>query len=216
MTLVLEGDSNDYTGKGLSGGKMIIYPPKKSTFTSEENIIIGNVAFYGATGGEAYVRGVAGERFCVRNSGVRAVVESVGDHCCEYMTGGRVAVLGPTGRNFAAGMSGGIAYVYDPEGDFEGRCNTESVFLEFVEDDDEAELLGMIRNHLEYTGSEVARRILENWSGNLPRFVKVIPKDYKRMLEHIKRAQQSGLSGDEALMAAFEENKRDLARVSGN
>ena len=125
-------------------------------------------------------------------------------------------MLGPTGRNFAAGMSGGIAYVYDPEGDFEGRCNTESVFLEFVEDDHEAELLGMIRNHLEYTGSEVAQRILENWSGNLPRFVKVIPKDYKRMLEHIKRAQQSGLSGDEALMAAFEENKRDLARVSGN
>jgi glutamate synthase (ferredoxin) len=216
MTLVLEGDSNDYTGKGLSGGKMIIYPPKESTFAAEENIIIGNVAFYGATGGEAYVRGVAGERFCVRNSGVRAVVEAVGDHCCEYMTGGRVAVLGSTGRNFAAGMSGGIAYVYDPEGDFHGRCNTESVFLEFVEEDDEAELLGMIRNHLEYTGSEVAQQILENWSGNLPRFVKVIPKDYKRMLEHINRAQQSGLSGDEALMAAFEENKRDLARVSGN
>ena len=113
-------------------------------------------------------------------------------------------------------MSGGIAYVYDPEGDFHGRCNTESVFLEFVEEDDEAELLGMIRKHLEYTGSEAARRILENWSGSLPRFVKVIPKDYKRMLEHINRAQQSGLSGDEALMAAFEENKRDLARVSGN
>ncbi|MYF47895.1 MAG: glutamate synthase subunit alpha, partial [Candidatus Dadabacteria bacterium] len=216
MTLVLEGDSNDYTGKGLSGGKVIIYPPKESTFVAEENIIIGNVAFYGATGGEAYVRGVAGERFCVRNSGVRAVVEAVGDHCCEYMTGGRVAVLGQTGRNFAAGMSGGIAYVYDPEGDFEGRCNTESVFLEFVEEHDEAELLGMIRKHLEYTRSEVAQRILENWSTSLPRFVKVIPKDYKRMLEHINRAQQSGLSGDEALMAAFEENKRDLARVSGN
>ena len=216
MTLILEGDSNDYTGKGISGGKMIIYPPKESTFVAEENIIIGNVAFYGATGGEAYVRGIAGERFCVRNSGVRAVVEAVGDHCCEYMTGGRVAVLGSTGRNFAAGMSGGIAYVYDPEGDFHGRCNTESVFLEFVEEDDEAELLGMIRKHLEYTGSEVARRILENWSGSLPRFVKVIPKDYKRMLEHINHAQQSGLSGDEALMAAFEENKRDLARVSGN
>ena len=144
------------------------------------------------------------------------MVEAVGDHCCEYMTGGRVAVLGQTGRNFAAGMSGGIAYVYDPEGDFAGRCNTESVFLEFVEEHDEAELLGMIRKHLEHTRSEVARRILENWSASLPRFVKVIPKDYKRMLEHINRAQQSGLSGDEALMAAFEENKRDLARVSGN
>ena len=216
MTLVLEGDSNDYTGKGLSGGKVVIYPPKESTFAAEENIIIGNVAFYGATGGEAYVRGIAGERFCVRNSGVRAVVESVGDHCCEYMTGGRVVVLGPTGRNFAAGMSGGIAYVYDPEGDFEGRCNTESVFLELVEEDEEAELLGMIRKHLEYTGSEVAKRILEDWTESLPGFVKVIPKDYKRMLEHINHAQQRGLSGDEALMAAFEENKRDLARVSGN
>ncbi|MCY4263176.1 MAG: glutamate synthase-related protein, partial [Candidatus Dadabacteria bacterium] len=216
MTLVLEGDSNDYAGKGLSGGRVIIYPPKESTFVAEENIIIGNVAFYGATGGEAYVRGIAGERFCVRNSGVRAVVEAVGDHCCEYMTGGRVVVLGPTGRNFAAGMSGGIAYVYDPKGDFHGRCNTESVFLEFVEEDEETELLGMIRRHFEYTGSDVARQILKNCSEILSRFVKVIPKDYKRMLEHINRAQQSGLSGDEALMAAFEENKRDLARVSGN
>ena len=213
----LRGDSNDYTGKGLSGGKMIIYPPKESTFVAEENIIIGNVAFYGATGGEAYVRGIAGERFCVRNSGVRAVVEAVGDHCCEYMTGGRVAVLGTTGRNFAAGMSGGIAYVYDPEGDFPRKVQYR-IRVSRVRggEDDEAELLGMIRKHLEYTGSEVARRILENWSGSLPRFVKVIPKDYKRMLEHINHAQQSGLSGDEALMAAFEENKRDLARVSGN
>ena len=216
MTLVLEGDSNDYTGKGLSGGKIIIYPPPESTFVAEENIIIGNVSFYGATGGEAYVRGIAGERFCVRNSGVRAVVEAVGDHCCEYMTGGRVVVIGPTGRNFAAGMSGGIAYVYDEQGDFERRCNTDSVFLESVSAEDETELREMIEKHLEYTGSDVARGILEDWPGSVLKFVKVIPKDYKRMLEHINRAEKSGLSGDEALMAAFEENKRDLARVSGN
>ena len=216
MTLVLEGDANDYIGKGLSGGKIIVYPPEGSTFTPEENIIIGNVAFYGATGGEAYVRGVAGERFCVRNSGVRAVVEAVGDHGCEYMTGGRVAVIGPTGRNFAAGMSGGIAYVYDPAGDFEERCNAESVFLEPVGEEDEAELREMIERHLEYTGSGVAGALLSDWSASLDRFVKVIPKDYKRMLAHIRRARESGLSGDDALMAAFEENKRDLARVSGN
>ncbi len=216
MTLVLEGDSNDYTGKGLSGGKIIIYPPAKSTFVAEENIIIGNVSFYGATGGEAYVRGVAGERFCVRNSGVRAVVEAVGDHCCEYMTGGRVVVLGPTGRNFAAGMSGGIAYVYDDCGDFDVRCNTDSVFLEKVSETDETELLEMIEKHLKYTRSASASRILDNWRESVRRFVKVIPKDYKRMLEHINRARERGLSGDEALMTAFEENKKDLARVSGN
>ena len=216
MTLVLEGDANDYIGKGLSGGKIIVYPPAESTFVAEENVIIGNVAFYGATGGEAYVRGIAGERFCVRNSGVRAVVEAVGDHGCEYMTGGRVVVAGPTGRNFAAGMSGGVAYVYDPSGDFEERCNTESVFLEPVGEEDAAEIRGMLERHLEYTGSEVARSLLSDWSASLDRFVKVMPRDYKRMLAHIRRAEQSGLSGDEALMAAFEENKRDLARVSGN
>ena len=216
MTLVLEGDANDYIGKGLSGGKIIVYPPEGSTFVPEENVIIGNVAFYGATGGEAYVRGVAGERFCVRNSGVRAVAEAVGDHGCEYMTGGRVAVIGPTGRNFAAGMSGGIAYVYDPAGDFEERCNAESVFLEPVGEDDAEELREMIERHLEHPGSGVARALLSDWSASLDRFVKVIPKDYKRMLAHISRARESGLSGDEALMAAFEENKRDLARVSGN
>ncbi len=216
MTLVLEGDANDYIGKGLSGGKIIVYPPEGSTFVPEENVIIGNVAFYGATGGEAYVRGVAGERFCVRNSGVRAVAEAVGDHGCEYMTGGRVAVIGPTGRNFAAGMSGGMAYVYDPAGDFEERCNTDSVFLEPAGEEDGAELREMIERHLEYTGSEVARSLLSDWRTSLDRFVKVIPKDYKRMLAHIRRARESGLSGDDALMAAFEENKRDLARVSGN
>ncbi len=216
MTLILEGDSNDYTGKGLSGGKIIIYPPAESTFVAEENIIIGNVSFYGATGGEAYVRGIAGERFCVRNSGVRAVVEAVGDHCCEYMTGGRVVVLGSTGRNFAAGMSGGIAYVYDDCGDFDERCNTDSVFLEKVSETDETELLEMIGKHLEYTQSAVASRILNDWQESVRRFIKVIPKDYKRMLEHINRAQEKGLSGDDALMVAFEENKKDLARISGN
>ena len=144
------------------------------------------------------------------------MVEAVGDHCCEYMTGGRVVVIGPTGRNFAAGMSGGIAYVYDEQGDFERRCNTDSVFLESVSAEDETELREMIEKHLEYTGSDVARGILEDWPGSVLKFVKVIPKDYKRMLEHINRAEKSGLSGDEALMAAFEENKRDLARVSGN
>ncbi len=216
MTLILEGDSNDYIGKGLSGGKIIVYPPKKSTFVPKDNIIIGNVAFYGATGGEAYINGMAGERFCVRNSGVHAVVESVGDHGCEYMTGGRVVVLGSTGRNFAAGMSGGIAYVYDGNNDFESRCNVDMVSLETLDDENQLELKGMIEKHYEYTGSEVAKSMLDSWSEAIKKFIKVIPNDYKRMIENIKQAEESGLSGDEALMAAFEANKSDLARVSGN
>jgi glutamate synthase (ferredoxin) len=217
ITLTLEGDANDYIGKGLSGGKIIVYPPKGSTFVPEENIIIGNVAFYGATAGEAYIRGMAGERFCVRNSGVRAVVEAVGDHGCEYMTGGLVVVLGPTGRNFAAGMSGGIAYVLDEAGDFHRRCNKEMVYLERLEDEAEIEeVKGMIHKHLEYTKSGRARKILAMWDEMVPRFVKVMPKDYKRMLQAIKRVKEAGLSGEEAIMAAFEENKRDLARVGGN
>jgi len=217
ITLVLEGDSNDYIGKGLSGGKIIVYPPEGSTFLAEENIIIGNVAFYGATGGQAYVRGVAGERFCVRNSGLHAVVEGVGDHGCEYMTGGRVVVLGSTGRNFGAGMSGGIAYVLDEAGDFPGRCNQEMVYLEELEDKSEIEeVKGMIRQHAEYTNSELAWRMLGDWDRKIPKFVKVIPKDYKRMLEAFERVEALGLSGEEAVMAAFEENKNDLARVSGN
>lgn len=216
MTLILEGDSNDYIGKGLSGGKVIVYPPKGSTFKPEENIIIGNVAFYGATGGEAYIRGMAGERFCVRNSGVHAVVEGVGDHACEYMTGGRVLVLGSTGRNFAAGMSGGVAYVLDEIGDFSVRCNKEMVSLDKLGDEDIEEIKGMIERHVEYTHSERGRDILSRWTGLSEKFVKVMPKDYKRMLEAIRKVQKTGLSGDEALMAAFEENKRDLARVSGN
>jgi glutamate synthase (ferredoxin) len=216
MTLILEGDSNDYIGKGLSGGKVIVYPPKGSTFKPEENIIIGNVAFYGATGGEAYIRGMAGERFCVRNSGVHAVVEGVGDHACEYMTGGRVLVLGSTGRNFAAGMSGGVAYVLDEAGDFPVRCNKEMVSLEKLGDEDIEEIKGMIERHVEYTHSEKGREVLSRWTVLSEKFVKVMPKDYKRMLEAIRKVQKTGLSGDEALMAAFEENKRDLARVSGN
>ncbi len=217
LTLELEGDANDYFGKGLSGGKIIAYPPRESTFKAEENIIIGNVAFYGATSGEAYVRGMAGERFCVRNSGVHAVVEGVGDHGCEYMTGGRVVVLGRTGRNFAAGMSGGIAYVLDEDGTFARRCNREMVDLEAVEDAAEmAELEAMIRRHMEYTDSPVAKRLLTQWPDVVRQFVKVMPRDYKRMLEAFARVEAEGLSGDEAAMAAFELNKNDTARVSGN
>jgi glutamate synthase (ferredoxin) len=217
ITFILEGDSNDYFGKGLSGGKLIVYPPEGSTFVSEESIIIGNVAFYGATSGEAYISGAAGERFCVRNSGVHAVIEAVGDHGCEYMTGGRVVVLGSTGRNFAAGMSGGTAYVLDEAGDFHTRCNHEMVLLERLEDEEEIEeVREMIRRHAEYTESRLARTILASWEEKVPRFVKVFPKDYKRALEAMKRVEAQGLSGEEAVMAAFEENKRDLARVSGN
>ncbi len=217
LTLVLEGDSNDYIGKGLSGGKIIVYPPEGSTFLAEENIIIGNVAFYGATGGQAYIRGVAGERFCVRNSGLYAVVEGVGDHGCEYMTAGRVVVLGSTGRNFAAGMSGGVAYVLDEAGDFPGRCNQEMVYLERLDGESEIEeVKAMIRQHAEYTNSELAWRILGDWERKISKFVKVMPKDYKRMLEAFERVEALGLSGEEAVMAAFEENKNDLARVSGN
>jgi len=216
MTFFLEGDSNDYLGKGLSGGKLIVYPPEDSTFVAEENIIIGNVALYGATGGEAYVRGKAGERFCVRNSGVQAVVESVGDHGCEYMTGGRVVVLGPTGRNFAAGMSGGIACVLDETGDFPRRCNPQMVELERLEDPDELELVWkLIQRHQFYTRSSRAARILAHWPEMAPKFVKVMPRDYKRVLEALKRVQSAGLTGEQAIMAAFEENARNVARIGG-
>ncbi len=217
VTLELEGDSNDYIGKGLSGGKIIVYPPAGSTFAPEENIIIGNVAFYGATDGQAYIRGKAGERFCVRNSGMTAVVEGVGDHGCEYMTGGRVVVLGDTGRNFAAGMSGGIAYVIDWKGDFWRRCNTEMVDLDALVDPCEAEEVRMmVHTHAEATGSLLGYRILADWEEALPRFVKVISKDYKRMLQTFQEMESAGLSGDEAVMASFEVNSKDLVRVSGN
>jgi glutamate synthase (ferredoxin) len=217
MTFLLEGDANDYVGKGLSGGKLAIFPSANSSFKAEDNIIIGNVAFYGATSGEAYVRGMAGERFCVRNSGIDTVVEAVGDHGCEYMTGGRVVVLGPTGRNFAAGMSGGIAYVLDEKGEFARNVNLQMVGLEKVETAKEAaELRTMVEKHLKYTKSTRAEQVLASWDSMLPKFVKVMPKDYKRMLGCIEKAHAQGLSGDEAIMVAFEENARDLSRVGGN
>ncbi len=217
LTLTLQGDANDYVGKGLSGGKIIVYPPVGSTFVAEENIIIGNVALYGATAGEVYIRGMAGERFGVRNSGVNAVVEAVGDHGCEYMTAGRVVVLGSTGRNFAAGMSGGVAYVLDTVGDFPKRCNPSMVGLDKLTDPEEIqEVRAMIQRHVEYTASERARNILKLWDEMAPKFVKVMPKDYKRVIEATKRVTEAGLSGEEAVMAAFEENARSLARVGGN
>ena len=217
MTLSLEGDGNDYVGKGLPGGKVAVFPPRESTFAAEHNIIVGNVALYGATSGEAYIRGVAGERFAVRNSGANAVVEGVGDHGCEYMTGGRVVVLGTTGRNFAAGMSGGIAWILDEHGDVRTRVNTQMVDLGTVTDPAEAaELRRLVERHHSHTGSELARRVLDGWDEVLPKFVRVIPRDYQRMLAAIARAEEQGLVGEEAIMVAFEENARDLARVGGN
>jgi glutamate synthase domain-containing protein 2/glutamate synthase domain-containing protein 1/glutamate synthase domain-containing protein 3 len=217
MTFVLEGDANDHLGKGLCGGRIVIYPPAGSPFAPQENIIIGNVGLYGATSGEAYICGMAGERFAVRNSGAEAVAEAVGDHGCEYMTGGRVVVLGSTGRNFGAGMSGGIAYVLDESGDFPAQVNTQMVELERLEDAEEvARVRALIERHRALTGSERARQVLENWEQLLPRFVAVVPKDFKRALASLKRAEAQGLTGDEAIMVAFEENARDLARVGGN
>ena len=179
-------------------------------------MILGNVAFYGATNGEAYLNGMAGERFGVRNSGVKAVVEAVGDHGCEYMTGGVVVILGPTGRNFAAGMSGGLAYIYDIDGTFPSRCNKQMVLLESVEGKEAEELKQMIENHVRYTKSKAGERILSDWNKTLSRFVKVIPKDYKNVLLAMAKVQSQGLSGDEAVMAAFEENIRSASRVGGN
>ena len=193
ITLTLEGDANDYTGKGLSGGKIIVYPPKQARFVPEENIIIGNVALYGATSGEAYVRGLAGERFAVRNSGALAVVEGVGDHGCEYMTGGRVVVLGSTGRNFAAGMSGGIAYVLDAAGRFERRCNHELVELGPLDQIDDIETVQRaVREHVRLTGSEVGARLLANWESAVGAFVRVMPRDYQRVLQAQARAAAIG------------------------
>jgi glutamate synthase (ferredoxin) len=218
MTLILEGDANDYIGKGLSGGKIVVFPPREATFVPEENTIIGNVAFYGATGGEAYIRGFAGERFCVRNSGLQAVVEGVGDHGCEYMTGGRVVVLGPTGRNFAAGMSGGVAYVLDEAGDFASRCNMSMVefdpvpeedhlleklqhqggdiaFMGLVEvmDDlssrDAERICQLVANHARYTGSERAKAILADWKTYRTKFVKVMPVEYRRALRELEKSR---------------------------
>jgi glutamate synthase domain-containing protein 3 len=192
-TLTLEGDANDYVGKGLSGGRIIVFPPRTAAFAAEDNVIIGNVSLYGATSGEAYVRGIAGERFAVRNSGALAVVEGVGDHGCEYMTGGRVLVLGRTGRNFAAGMSGGIAYVLDPEGVFNSRCNTGLVELEGLDEREDIDTVRMLlERHREYTGSTLAARLLDAWDATRAQIVKVIPRDYKRVLgaEAKARAEQ--------------------------
>jgi glutamate synthase domain-containing protein 3 len=190
VTLELVGDANDYVGKGLSGGRLIIYPPTESSFVAEDNIIIGNVALYGATGGEAFFRGRAAERFAVRNSGANAVIEGVGDHGCEYMTGGRVVILGPTGRNFAAGMSGGIAYVWDPNDAFLLNCNMGMVEHEKVDSDaDVAELRGFIEKHHKLTGSTIAAEVLNGWHEALKQFIKVMPTDYKRVLEEKKAAQ---------------------------
>jgi glutamate synthase (ferredoxin) len=201
ITLALEGDSNDFLGKGLSGGKIIVFPPRQATFVPEENILVGNVVLYGATKGAAYLRGVAGERFAVRNSGAHAVVEGIGDHGCEYMTGGRVVVIGRTGRNFAAGMSGGIAYVLDEAGDFKARCNLSMVDLEALDAEEEIEeVKAMLRRHLHYTGSTVAERILGSWQTMEAKFVKVIPKDYKRAMMAMKRAESEGIPWEEAVM----------------
>src|SRR5262249_54863350 len=190
VTLELEGDANDYVGKGLSGGRVIIYPPTKASYVAEDNIIIGNVALYGATGGEAFFRGRAAERFCVRNSGALTVIEGVGDHGCEYMTGGRVVILGPTGRNFAAGMSGGIVYIFDPDDTFLLNCNMGMVEHERVDSDaDVAELRGLIEKHHKLTGSKIAAEILNQWHEALKQFIKVMPTDYKRVLEEKKAAQ---------------------------
>ena len=202
VTMRLAGDANDYTGKGLSGGRLVVAPPEGSPFSAEENIIAGNVVLYGATSGEVFLRGVVGERFCVRNSGAVAVVEGVGDHGCEYMTGGRVVVLGGTGRNFGAGMSGGIAYVHDPDGAFPGRVNPEMVDLDPLDDEDRTFLRDRVERHHAETGSTVARRLLDLWDDEVERFVKVMPKDYKRVLEAQARAEAEGTDPLEAVMAA--------------
>ena len=204
VTMKLYGDSNDYIGKGLSGGKIIVVPPKDAKFVAEDNVIIGNVAFYGAIDGEAYINGMAGERFCVRNSGISAVVEGIGHHGCEYMTGGRVAVLGKTGINFGAGMSGGIAYVYNEDGQFGSRCNKNGLLLEeMVEDKDIAELKKLIENHFKYTNSKRAKAILENWDTEYKKFVKVIPQAYKEMITEIEKCKAAGMTDEEARLDAF-------------
>jgi glutamate synthase (ferredoxin) len=182
VTFELEGMANDYLGKGISGGKIIVYPDSRSHYRPEENIIIGNTAFYGAISGQAYIRGMAGERFCIRNSGLNAVVEGTGDHGLEYMTGGRVVVLGKTGRNFAAGMSGGIAYVYDKDQNFSQRCNQDMVELEKLSAEDARTIYNLVRNHHKYTRSDIAYRVLDNFSREIYKFIKVMPREYKRAL----------------------------------
>jgi glutamate synthase (NADPH/NADH) len=209
--LELEGDGNDYVGKGLSGGKIVVYPPKGSLFDPKENIIIGNVALYGATGGEAYLNGMAAERFCVRNSGARAVVEGIGDHGCEYMTGGTIVVLGKTGRNFAAGMSGGVAYVLDLDGKFKSRCNLELVDLDKVEEEEDIMTLKMmIQQHQRHTNSLLAREVLADFDNLLPKFIKVFPRDYKRVLANMKEESASKEAAELAAKEAEEKNEAEL------
>jgi glutamate synthase (NADPH/NADH) large chain len=203
MTLRLEGDANDYVGKGLSGGRIVVRPDRAATFDASEQIIAGNVIAYGATGGHIFIRGGVGERFCVRNSGARAVTEGVGDHGCEYMTGGRVVVLGPTGRNFAAGMSGGVAWVLDLESQ---RVNAELVELGPVTGDAAAELEELVRAHLEETGSTVAEELLADWSTSLSRFTEIMPTDYRKVLKAKAKAEADGLDEHEianAMMGAL-------------
>ena len=210
MTFTVTGDTNDYLGKGLSGGKIIVRPPADSPFLSHENIIAGNVCFYGATDGQAFVSGVVGERFCVRNSGVQAVVEGLGDHGCEYMTGGLVLCLGKTGRNFGAGMSGGVAYIYDEDGEFVSRrLNSEMVKtypLVECEDQEIEKVRKLVEQHAELTNSQRAIELLTNWGSSSSKFVKVMPEDYERVLLALKKAEERGLQGDDAILAAFEEN----------
>ena len=209
LTLELTGDSNDYFGKGLSGGKLIVYPPQGVQFKAEDNIIIGNVALYGATSGKAFINGIAGERFSVRNSGATAVVEGTGDHGCEYMTGGCVVVLGPTGKNFAAGMSGGIAYVLDEDRSFYKRLNKELVSFEDVSNKyDVLELKGLIQEHVAYTNSEKGKRILDHFSEYLPKFKKIVPHDYRRMMNAIVQMEEKGLNSEQAQIEAFYVNIR--------
>jgi len=204
LTLELVGDSNDYFGKGLSGGKLVVYPPKNASYQADENIIVGNVALYGATSGKAFIAGVAGERFAVRNSGACAVVEGVGDHGCEYMTGGRVVVLGETGKNFAAGMSGGIAYVWDPRRDLYLRVNKELVSMEpIIEKHDLEELRSLIAQHVEATGSEKGKAILADFQHSAASFKKILPRDYDRILKAIAQFEERGMSHDEAEIEAF-------------
>jgi len=215
MTLRLIGDSNDFVGKGLSGGKIIVHPDSVATFTPEKNIIIGNVAFYGASAGEAYIQGVAGERFCVRNSGANVVVEGVGDHGCEYMTGGKVVVLGTTGRNFAAGMSGGIAYVFDEDGTFSSKCNSELVHVHPIENKEELQdVYNMIKRHVEYTDSGHGKRILAYWDKYSSQFMRVIPKSYLKINDRIKALQDSGLTKFDAQMTAFDESNKEVVGVN--
>jgi glutamate synthase (NADPH) large chain len=204
ITLRLEGDANDYLGKGLSGGRLVVHPDRSATFLAEENVIAGNVVAYGATSGEIFVRGVVGERFCVRNSGATAVVEGTGDHGCEYMTGGRVVVLGVTGRNFGAGMSGGIAYVFDADDRFADRVNYEMVQLHDLDDEDAAFVHDQLERHLVYTGSAVAQRLLADWPVSVDRFRKVMPLDYQRVLTVMKAAQAAGLSDEETMVKVME------------